>query len=176
MSVRDRYRLLRGRGATGPWSPEEVTRLQMAVQEVRNRGGTSACWQLISERVGTRSIPQCVLKWTSLEGILRNGGVRPTWTQSLDYHLISRLYDLAVEDESEVQWKDLFDEGWPLQFTPRDLLLRFRALRKRIRGDRSLSFDDLLEGLLLNLRPLSADTISDEDDDRRGVAVHTGSR
>lgn len=165
MSVRDRYRLLRGRGATGPWSEDEVARLKTAVAEVRQVTGTPS-WLLVSERVGTRSVPQCILKWTLLETAMRNGGGRPTWTRSLDYYLASRLYDLAVEDESEVRWREVAAEGWPVYFGPRDLQLRWRILKKRVArpGQTLFSLDDLLETLLLGLRPLSAETVSEDDD------------
>lgn len=164
MSVRDRYRLLRGRGATGPWSEEEVDRLRAAVATVRQLT-SSPSWLLVSEGVGTRSVPQCILKWTLLEAAKRSGGRRPAWTRSLDYYLVSRLYDLALEDESEVRWRTLADEGWPVYLGPRDLQLRWRILRKRVPhlGRAPLSFDDTLESLLLSLRPLSANTVSDED-------------
>lgn len=167
MSVRDRYRLLRGKGATGPWSEEEVNRLRAAVAEVRQLTGAPS-WLLVSERVGTRSAPQCILKWSLLETAIRNGGERPVWTRSLDFYLVSRLYDLAVEDESEVRWRELVGEGWPVYFGPRDLQLRWRILKKRVARSSPpsiLSLDDLLEALLLSLRPLSAETISSDDED-----------
>jgi hypothetical protein len=172
MNVRDRYKLFRNKGASGPWTEEEIIRLREAVQEVRNLQSKNGdkptpCWILVSERVGTRSVSQCMIKWSMLETIIKNQGSRPEWSRHLDYYLCNRLYDLGVEDETEIRWRDLADEGWPVHFSPRDLQVRWRTLSKRIRNYQFIALDDILEALLMCLRPLTPDTIADDDDGER---------
>ena len=162
MSVRDRYKLFRNRGAAGPWTDDEVVRLRDAVARVRS-ASESPSWLLVSEQVGTRSVSQCMVKWILLDTLARNKGQRPRWTRELDYHLVCRIYDLAVEHESEIRWNELADEGWPVYFHSKDLRLRFKILRKRVRNDSNIAFESLLEALVLSLRPLSDEFIADSD-------------
>ena len=174
MSVRDRFRLFRNRGRTGAWTEEEVQRLKDAVYKVRGiTGGASPCWLLVSEHVGTRSVPQCIIKWGSILSLQRNAGKRATWTRERDYELISRIYDLAVSDESEIRWRDLVhEEGTEgsveksyYYFQARDLQTRFKLLKKRVKNADAILMDELLETLLLSLRPLSSDIITSSDDE-----------
>jgi hypothetical protein len=163
MSCRDHFRSFRNRGSSGPWTTDEVDRLKHAIEAVR--GGTDGrpCWLLVSEAVATRSPAQCMSKWTSLLTISRNGGIRARFNRDLDYSLISHLYDLVVEHESEIRWREVADESWPVFFRPSMLKDRFRLLRKRVRGEKTLDMDTLLEALMLSLRPLTPDIIQEED-------------
>lgn len=161
MNARDRYKRFRTFGSTGPWAADELERLTSAVAYVREMGSTS-CWNFISERVETRSPSQCMIKWISFECVVKNNGKRPKWTPDLDFNLVGRVYDLAVEDESEVCWKDFVDEGWGVYFNSCAIQMRFAMLKKRIRNHKSMTFDELLESLLLCLKPLldNKDTVA----------------
>ncbi|PJF18428.1 hypothetical protein PSACC_01744 [Paramicrosporidium saccamoebae] len=166
MSCRDRFKLFRGRGSTGPWTEDELVRLQNAVLQVRRQSDGRPCWLLVSEMVATRSVTQCQLKWISLEMQLNNKGQRPVWTPELEYYLITRLYELGVEHESEIIWRELMDDGWTTFFHHGMLRSRFQLLRKRVRNHRSIDMDTLLESLLLSLKPieqLTPDIISDSE-------------
>lgn len=173
MSCRDRFRLLRGKVNTGPWSENEVRRLREAVAGVKSISDGSPCWPLVSERVETRSVAQCQIKWISLDCKQKNNGRRIRWTPVLDYYLISRIYETAVDHESEIIWRDLLDDGWPIWIHQSILYSRWRLLKRRIRNERNLPIDgnliylstyltavllycffmiDVLEALMLNIR------------------------
>lgn len=190
MSCRDRFRTLRNQGSKGPWSEEEIQRLVDAIAHVRQSSNGQACWPIVAERVGTRSMTQCQVKWISLEMRNRNRGRPPRWTPQLDYALVARIYELAVEHESEIIWRDLVDDSWPQFFHQRAISSRWRTLKRRIRKEHNQSLDgkllisnfllialmsvclDILEALLLKLKeamaqrgPLTPDFINDSDID-----------
>lgn len=156
MSCRDRFKLFRGRSRTGPWSPEEETRLRESMATLRNQHDGRPCWILVSEMVGTRSAAQCILKWASIEIVTKNDGVRPRWTLNYDHLLVTRIYELGIEHETEIRWNELADDSWPVYFSGDMLRNRFRVLKKRVRNERFLHMDLLLETLILMLRPSDA--------------------
>lgn len=151
---RDRFKSLRTTGLSGPWSEEETQRLIDAVSEVRRIADGKPCWMLVSHKVETRSASQCLSKWAFLEMKIKNPNQRSIWTEELDYNYICRLYDLAVEHESEIIWREVAAESdWPAFVNANSLRSRFHVLKKRVRNAQSMDLDGLLETLMLNLRP-----------------------
>ena len=75
------------------------------------------------------------------------------WTKAQDYQLCHRLYDMGVEDESEVVWRDLWQEDpmWQQYWTPDRLRTRWMMLKRRVLDERKLDMDAILESLLNSL-------------------------
>lgn len=169
-SCRDRYRWIREQFRKGPWQPDEIDRLRQAVQDrVRSppsssENGSIGAWAWIAEKVETRSWHQCLTKWTnSLSFRERHPGVRVVrWTREQDLILLNRIYDLVVEDESEIVWGRLVDDSWN-NWTPNKLRMRWRLLRKRVRNERVLDMDTLVETLINSLSSLTPDRVPKEE-------------
>ena len=162
-SCRDRYRWIREQFRKGPWQSDEIERLKQAVQDRTSSpdsGGVGA-WAWIAECVETRSWHQCLTKWTnSICFRERHPGVKCVrWTREEDLILLNRIYDLVVEDESEIVWSRLLDDSWD-DWTPNKLRMRWKLLRKRVRNEKVLDMDTLVETLINSLASLSPDRIS----------------
>lgn len=173
-SCRDRYRWIREQFRKGPWEQDEVDRLKQAIQDrASGAGGDIGAWAWISEKVETRSWHQCLTKWTnSLCFRERHPGVRCVrWTREQDLILLNRIYDLVVEDESEIVWSRLLDDSWN-DWTQNKLRIRWRLLRKRIRNEKVLDMDTIVETLINSLANLSPDHISKEEDDQLSEVVY----
>lgn len=178
-SCRDRYRKIRADYIKGPWATDEVERLEAAVSELihsREAAATLAetgeltdapltlSWYFVSERVRTRSWMQCISKWSHLS-YRRTAATAPRWNANNDYQLCHQLYDLGIEDESEIIWRDLINDNplWQQCYSPERLRNRWKMLRRRVLNEQRLDMDTVLETLLVTIRPLSADTVSDSD-------------
>lgn len=140
LCCRDRYKLLRGKVSTGPWSEEEIEKLKNAISYVKSRANNQPCWLFVSEAVGTRSPCQCQTKWAYLEMSLRNGP-KKVWTSEVDYLLVCQLYDLAVEHESEIVWREVATDNWPVYICSDALRRRFHLLCKRVPNSRNITMD-----------------------------------
>lgn len=153
-SCRDRFKHLCNAGLKGPWSDEECRRLCDAVEKVRAANDGRPCWMLVSKMVGTRSPSQCIVKWSFLEMKINNPDGRRIWTPELDYNFVCRLYDLAVDHESEIVWREVAAEpDWPSFVNSMALRERFGWLKKRVRNAANMDLECILETLMLNLRP-----------------------
>lgn len=178
-SCRDRYRKIRADYTKGPWATDEIERLEAAVAELtRSREAAASLaeaddptdapsalsWYFVSERVRTRSWMQCISKWSHLSH-RRTSAAAPRWSANNDYQLCHRLYDLGIEDESEIVWRDLLNDDpiWQQHYAPERLRNRWKMLRRRVLNEQRLDMDTVLETLLVTIRPLSADTVSDSD-------------
>ena len=161
-ACRDRYRKIREHYAKGHWNAEETERLKQAVAELirsRESGGQreedqALSWYFVSEQVKTRSQVQCITKWSALSFKHRREGVKHMpWTKAQDYQLCHRLYDMGVEDESEIVWRDLWQEDpmWQQYWTPDRLRTRWMMLKRRVLDERKLDMDAILESLLNSL-------------------------
>lgn len=170
VSCKDRYRNIRQSFNTGRWSEDEVERLRAGILAWRReQPRDTAVWAWIAEKVGTRSWMQCLSKYTlSLESHMRrnpNGDItiKPLqWTDQEDLTLIHKIYDLVVEDESEIVWSRLLDDDWNL-WSPSCLSRRWALLRKRVNRERYLDMDTILETLMRSIKPLSPDRVPTED-------------
>lgn len=156
-ACRDRYRWIQGTYTKGPWKPDEVTRLIDAVTKYRREDispehRSLGAWSIISEKVQTRSWHQCLFKWTSSLSVSQiTGSTKPLpWDTKQDLILLNRIFDLQVNDASEIIWAKLIDDSWNM-WTPYHLRQRFKFLQKRIRDSNQMSFDDLVEALIRSL-------------------------
>jgi hypothetical protein len=150
-SCRDRYRYIRERFIKGPWQQDEIERLSAAVKE-RQRASVDkriGAWAWIAEQVGTRSWHQCIAKWTSsLSFRERHPGIRRVyWNDDQDLILLHRIYDQVVRHETELIWSRLIDDSWS-EWTPSHLRNRWHRLRKRVRNERNLEMDTIVETLM----------------------------
>lgn len=114
-------------------------------------------WQAISNLV-RRSATNCRVEF--LKQTLEQNQQKAVWDNENDYLLLQALYDLQVEDISEVDWASI---SWHL-WTGVKLRTRYLLLRKRVYGFEKLSMDHILETLLMKVKPLSSDTISSEEE------------
>lgn len=159
ISCKDRYRKIRETFNAGKWTDEEVGKLRDAILAWRSERPTDcAVWVWISEKVATRSWLQCASKWaSSLDSHLRrdptgrNIHERLEWTDDDDLLLIHRIYDLAVEDESEIIWRHLNTDGLD-KWSGMALSIRWSLLKKRVAGYRQLDMDTILETLMNALK------------------------
>ena len=172
VSCKDRYRIIRQRFNSGRWQDEEVVRLRDAILAWRSLSEKPDCavWAWIAERVETRSWMQCLVKYTgSLEAHMRRNPncesfKKPLkWTDQEDLILIHKIYDLVVEDESEIEWSRLLDESWN-HWSPVCLSRRWMLLRRRVYRERYLDMDTILETLMRSIKPLSPDKISQREE------------
>ena len=193
-ACRDRYRNIRMAYAHGQWTAEETQRLVDAVNELmasRRRHREAAAeadaipltlsneestpsppssaitWHYVSERVQTRSFIQCLTKWSSIAYKTRHGQRQgPRWTDALDLQLCHQLYDLCVDDESEVTWGKLLESvpHWVNMFTADRLRSRWTMLRRRVLNANRMEMDTVLE-TLINYLQSSEVSIEDLTDD-----------
>jgi hypothetical protein len=157
-SCRDRYRWIREQFGKGIWSKDEIDRLREAI-EARKKlvvDHTLGAWAWISEQVKTRSWHQCLTKWTNSISFKDKHPNQKCvrWTKEQDLILLNRIYDLAVEDESEIVWNRLIDESWNV-WTPMRLKLRWKLLRRRVRNEKILDMDAIIEALINSIKVLS---------------------
>ena len=166
VNCKDRYRFIRASFNKGRWTADEVERLKQAIVDLRrDRPQCHSIGQWVADQVKTRSWMQCIQKWTSSIELLvkRPGEQRPfQWTDQEDLILLHRIYDLVVEDESEIDWKTLLDETWN-HWTPVCLQRRWKLLRRRVYRERMLDMDTIVETLINSLRPLSPDKVPKTD-------------
>ncbi|CEQ39348.1 SPOSA6832_00852 [Sporobolomyces salmonicolor] len=134
---RDRWTKQLSNGAEsrhGKWSVEEEDQLR----SLQAKHGNS--WKVISEKMGgVRTPTQCRIKWKDF--MVRRDNVKdavfadPTekeawrWKRQNTSTLIHVVADLAVHDESEIDWK-LIDEPSLAMHGPKNLRDRFRFLMK----------------------------------------------
>ncbi|XP_031101974.1 cyclin-D-binding Myb-like transcription factor 1 [Ipomoea triloba] len=103
----------------GPWSQDECqnlfdlvnTDLQLRIfKEKRSRHGMlrdNISFTAISNKLSTRTIPQCCLKWYyNLTSPMVAEG---TWSDSDDYRLIGALYTLDATCIENVEWDNLLE-------------------------------------------------------------------
>jgi hypothetical protein len=171
VSCKDRYRVIRQSFNTGRWSVEEVERLRKAILEWRQtQPKDTAVWAWIAALVGTRSWIQCLGKYaSSLESHMRTSptsqyySARP-WTEQDDLFLVHAIYDLVVEDESEIVWGRLVATVGELQkWSPSSLARRWALLRRRVANERSLDMDTILETLMRSMEATSIATANQPD-------------
>lgn len=172
-ACRDRYRAIRNEYSSGRWSSEESQRLAEAVDEAEQSRNLHSVWLFVSERVHTRSPMQCLQKWQ--ESVMfrqRNAAAASTrarWSREQDLVLISRLYEMALEDESEIVWRKLISDEWN-RWTPTRLRNRWKQLKKRVEGVERMDLDTILETLMNSLRALSPDYIDSDDEEQTKAA------
>nr|GMD42852.1 DNA-binding protein REB1-like [Ipomoea batatas] len=103
----------------GPWSQDEYqnlfdlvnTDLQLRMlEEKKSRHGMlrgNICWTAISNKLSTRTNPQCCQKWYyNLTSPMVAEG---TWSDSDDYRLIDALYTLDATCIENVDWDNLLE-------------------------------------------------------------------
>lgn len=116
-------------------------------------------WTAVSERLkNRRSLTQCMFKWQVLQKRLKNNGVVPMWGPLQSYYLFQqyvsllsdskrladkfdRLKNLDIQDESEINWRDIVANGsWWNFWSFRETAKRFKIMKQRIPGLLSLSY------------------------------------
>jgi hypothetical protein len=65
-----------------------------------------------------------------------------------------RIYELGVDDESEISWTKLIQNGLAHRSAVK-AKLRWYTLKKRVKKFRSLDMDSIVEELLKQLEPVS---------------------
>ncbi len=165
VSCRDRYRKIQLDYKRGAWSEEEIQRLEEAYQTVENgkKPGNFATWNFISDSVGTRSANQCQWKWTETITFrhLHPDKQRVVWSQREDRCLVTMIFDLGIEHQSEISFSSLCSSGRSLErFTPGRVRHRWAQLKKRVRNADNLPVDDVCEFLMRELAPLSPEMVS----------------
>ncbi|CAG7848576.1 SubName: Full=Related to REB1-transcription factor {ECO:0000313/EMBL:CCA70677.1} [Serendipita indica DSM 11827] len=161
-----------------PWSKEEEGRL-MKIMEKYDFGSQNVdddLWwaAVVREMGGTRSRAQIRIKWLDcLNKKLKAGGPR-RWLPIDHYILIhkqvillccvvltyrrSRIVTLEVNDESEIVWSSLGDEGWNL-WSGHELSKRWNAMKRSVIGYEDMPFYELLDILMAKKGSLSAKEI-----------------
>ncbi|NXF09613.1 TTF1 factor, partial [Smithornis capensis] len=116
----------------GPWTPEEIQKLKLAVKEVMKRklekedadleqsdkglwvDSEQLCqhlpWTEIEAKVGSRYWRQCKQKWNSILTKKMSKGQqlrKDIKSLQIKITLIKRLHDMKVEDASEVNWEEI---------------------------------------------------------------------
>lgn len=148
--------------ATGPWSKEEEGRL-MKIMEKYDFGSQNVdddLWwaAVVREMGGTRSRAQIRIKWLDcLNKKLKAGGPR-RWLPIDHYILIHKIVTLEVNDESEIVWSSLGDEGWNL-WSGHELSKRWNAMKRSVIGYEDMPFYELLDILMAKKGSLSAKEI-----------------
>uniref|UniRef100_A0A8C2I937 Cyclin-D-binding Myb-like transcription factor 1 n=1 Tax=Cyprinus carpio TaxID=7962 RepID=A0A8C2I937_CYPCA len=149
-SVKDRCRLMKDTCNTGKWTEEEERRLAEVVHELT---GTEAgdvvtqgvSWASVAELVGTRSEKQCRSKWLNYLNWKQSGGTE--WTKEDDINLVrSRMAELDVEDENEINW-DILAGGWSSVRSPQWLRSKWWTIKRQVTNHKELPFPVLLKGL-----------------------------
>uniref|UniRef100_A0A8C1L9T5 Cyclin-D-binding Myb-like transcription factor 1 n=1 Tax=Cyprinus carpio TaxID=7962 RepID=A0A8C1L9T5_CYPCA len=168
-SVKDRCRLMKDTCNTGKWTEEEERRLAEVVHELT---GTEAgdvvtqgvSWASVAELVGTRSEKQCRSKWLNYLNWKQSGGTE--WTKEDDINLVrSRMAELDVEDENEINW-DILAGGWSSVRSPQWLRSKWWTIKRQVTNHKELPFPGEIKSLYLVERAAgysSADHTSSSD-------------
>lgn len=169
ISCRDRFRKIQEAYRRGPWTDAEVAALQeahaMALRGEKPEGVAS--WTFISQRLGTRSAPQCQWKWTEHMLFSGTGPRRRTeWDLAHDLILVTAIYDLGIEHQSEISWSRVLagNEGLRGRYTPGRLRTRWMVLGKRVKNVGQMAIDDVCDLLMRDLAPLSPEMVNSDSD------------
>ena len=172
-ACRDRYRLIQQRPQKGRWTDAETARLKAAINQVIDRSDhqRSDTWIQIAELVGTRSASQCLTKWYECTQFAESPqGVhqRLRWSQMDDFKLVQAIYDSGAEDESEIRWREDILRAFGSDhsrhnLTSKRLRERWQVLRKRLVRRHGQTLSDILEDLMDYLRPLSPNSVIEDD-------------
>lgn len=166
VACRDRFRKIQAAYHRGPWAADEAARLEAAYAraEAGARPEGVATWTFIADQVQTRSANQCQWKWTEnlLFRAMHPATRRLDWDLAEDRLLVSRIYDLGIEHQSEINFAGLC-RGALAKFTTARVRHRWGLLRKRIRHADALPIDDVCELLMRELAPLSPELLSDSE-------------
>lgn len=167
LSCRDRYKTIRSFKLQGKWAEDEVERLFSAVTELtQNRQQGRPLWAEVADRVGTRSVHQCIDKWHLDLSYRKYKKCNPwRWTPFEDFKLVSALYELGVSDETEIRWKTILRGGVHIRVPP-SLKLRWNILKKRVPHHVSATedLDLIMEELLRQLHPSEDDWLKLDPD------------
>ncbi|KAJ0019923.1 hypothetical protein NQD34_007492 [Periophthalmus magnuspinnatus] len=162
----------------GPWTPEEMHRLKRATKKHLKRALESSpspgldlgvdpgpsffllCsklpWKKISQKVKSRSPDQCRRKWFSyLKSRLKvvKPQVRPEASARTRVQLIQILYQLQVEDVSDVDWIQVAQSVGGV--TPMCMQRLFHRMKvSRVLGWTRLSFGEIVDNLFQNELPM----------------------
>jgi len=165
MSCRDRFRQTRTAVNKGFWSDTEIEALRQAVEDLTPKEGTPV-WELVAERVATRSSLQCIIKWGQLQtAAANNASHRPPFARGDDLELVERIQGLGVSHETEISWRDLasapFKSG--TVFDREMLRRRWNVLKKRLSGKPSI--EQAARQLAEDLQPITTDYITTSDEE-----------
>jgi len=142
-SCRNLYDRIKGAFATAWWSAAEEEALLAAVKEYGERqdngGYTNIPWGPVADAVGSRSMNQCIGKWTGGYGE-RALGLK--WSDELDLKLAHAIVADGGETRDEVFWPSLL----PGRLSA-DCKRRFDLLSKRIPRATYLPFVELVDAL-----------------------------
>lgn len=144
-SVKDRFRLMRDHCRSGKWTPDEEQRLSSAVHEL-SRGSSGdfitagISWAAVAEKVGSRSEKQCRSKWLNYLNWKEKGGQE--WTKQDEIHLITRIHDMNLQDENEIDWQ-VMANNWPSVRSPQWLRSKWWALKKHVPESDATSFEGI---------------------------------
>ena len=159
-AVLDRFRKISNRKKVGCWSESEERKLREAMEEVqREHGGgesddlpSTVRWKDIAARVGTRTEIQCLEKWILTLSWKLSPHKNIQWTISDDLKLIHSLASLEVEDEEEVDWKELCRD-WPAAHNVCCLRKRWASVRRDVPHYHVQTMQENLEYLMSNKVP-----------------------
>nr|XP_014348453.1 PREDICTED: cyclin-D-binding Myb-like transcription factor 1 isoform X2 [Latimeria chalumnae] len=140
-SVKDRCRLMKDTCNTGKWTEEEEKRLAEVVHELTGTDPgdivtQGVSWAAVAERVGTRSEKQCRSKWLNYLNWKQSGGTE--WTKDDEINLITRIVELGVSDENDINW-DILAEGWSSVRSPQWLRSKWWTIKRQITNHKELS-------------------------------------
>lgn len=169
---KEHYFVLQGKYDRGRWNEDDTIMLIAAVEELWRIRKTKrgAFWVVISDMLKCKRSPfQCSMRWReTIVYRLKNHGIpRVEWTLNDDYMLLTILYNLGVDDESEVKWDvivhDQSNSLW--NRTPNKIYHRWMLLKRRIPGYEYMNMDSILEALLVLLRPQIQRTLKENPED-----------
>lgn len=155
---------------SGPWTTEEEDLLTNIVQSLTVDQSKERVfgvpWTIVSERMGyRRSRHQCRIKWqdglskrvgrVGAQDIARWGAMEQTCllqecvtpaaapSGNLNVHDIftsTRLQDIRVNDDSEINWNELTSKASWNYWSAHDVKRRWQTLKKGIDGHENMSF------------------------------------
>ncbi|KAG8937077.1 RNA polymerase I enhancer binding protein [Tulasnella sp. 418] len=149
---RDRYRNYVKHGHiqnNGLWSKEEEDKLIDIVESMKAVTGSTAqddyYWTTIAEKMGhIRNRQQCRTKWQdSIAPRLSNQTSKAKWSDCDTMTMLSKLAQLDISEESDVQWASLTWGGW----SGHRLQKSWKRLKRKANLD-SVPFKDALSGLI----------------------------
>ncbi|ELT87746.1 hypothetical protein CAPTEDRAFT_181021 [Capitella teleta] len=154
-SVKDRCRLMKDCNA-GKWLPEEEVRLTQAVYDLSgappgDEVTQGLSWALVAERVATRSEKQCRTKWLNYLNWKQKGGVE--WTRQDDLTLIRKLSELAVTDDTQVDWAVMAHELQSAR-SPQWLRGKWWTIKRHVDGYQLMSLPGEQGGLCAHIHSL----------------------